>query len=156
MPKGIYDRSASNWQPRRADDSPVLVEKIRQLYESGLTITEVQRLVPGCKVQRVMEQHGIPRRRAIKRDQHGDRNHAWRGDDAGYQALHLRVQTERGKPQLCEWCGTTEGRMEWANISGDYADVNDYSRLCIRCHRTYDAARRAATGERTSPVRRSA
>jgi hypothetical protein len=81
----------------------------------------------------------------------------WRGDAAKYQALHIRVEAARGKPQHCSECGATKpGRYEWANLTGDYADVNDYARMCVSCHRRYDAARRAATGERTSPVRRSA
>lgn len=128
-----------------------LVQKIRELYESGLTIAEVQAQVSGCKVQNVMVRYGIPRRPAIKRDQAGAANHMWRGDAAGYQALHLRVAAERGKPSLCSWCGQTEGRFEWANISGRYEDTSDYERLCASCHRTYDARRRAATGRRTTP-----
>lgn len=134
---------------------PDLVAQIQRLYESGLTIAEVSdRVGPGCKVQLVMERYGIERRGRYKRNQRGVRNHGWRGDVAGYQALHLRVASARGKPMQCEWCGSTEERRyEWANLTGDYGDVNDYARLCVSCHRRYDAARRKATGKRTSSLR---
>lgn len=132
---------------------PDLIERIRSLYESGLTIAEVQRQVRGCKVQNVMVRYGIPRRACAKRNQRGEANHMWRGDDAGYQALHLRVAAARGKPSYCNWCGTTDGKFEWANLSGAYEDVNDYERLCASCHRFYDAARRRETGRRTMPTR---
>jgi hypothetical protein len=128
-----------------------LVETIRSLYESGLTIAEVQAQVKGCKVQHVMVRYGIPRRPMAKRNQRGDANHMWRGDEAGYQALHLRVASLRGKPSHCEWCGTTEGRFEWANLTGKYGDVADYERLCASCHKLYDAQRRRETGRRTMP-----
>jgi hypothetical protein len=106
-------------------------------------------------LQRLMPRHGIERRTAAKRDQQGERNHMWRGVDANYQALHLRVEVARGKPDLCACCDTTDPdvRYEWANLSGHYDDINDYARLCIACHRRLDARRRADLGRRTSPVR---
>ena len=64
-------------------------------------------------------------------------------NDAGYKALHLRVTKARGRPSLCDWCDETDPTegFEWANLSGNYGDVNDYVRLCVTCHRTYDANR---------------
>lgn len=132
------------------------VDKIRQLYESGMTVAEVQaEMGRGIKVYNVIHRLGIMRP-AVKRDQRGDKNSYWRAGDAGYQALHVRVQVARGKPSVCEACGATEGRFEWANLTGDYFDPNDYQRMCVRCHRAFDAERRRATGMRTSQVRRSA
>lgn len=131
-----------------------LVEQVRHLYESGMTIAEIQSSVSGIKVQNVMQRYGIARRPATERDQRGERNSSWRGDRAGCQALHLRVETVRGKPRECARCGATSGRMEWANLTGDYANTDDYQRMCVGCHRRYDAERRRATGTRTSPGRR--
>lgn len=134
--------------------SAELVEKVRSMYESGHTIAEIQAEVQGAKVQNIMRRYGIATRPAIKRDQRGEKNHMWRGDDAKYQALHLRVEAARGKPNRCARCWTTTGRFEWANRTGNYEDINDYVRLCVTCHRRYDLARRRATGRRTSPTRR--
>lgn len=158
MPKGIYDRSSSAWAPPpRKRDDPKLVAKVRELYEAGHTMREVADLagVTVKVLQRLMPQHGIDRRKAIPRNQTGERNSAWRGSEAKYQALHLRVESARGKPHRCSCCDTTDpaAKYEWANLSGHYEDINDYARLCIPCHRRLDARRRTAIGRRTSPAK---
>jgi hypothetical protein len=140
--------------------APELVAEVIRLYAGGLTQSEVA-VAAGLTqkvVWRLMLRHGIGSRPAAKREQSGPANHMWAGEAAGYQALHLRVEVARGKPARCGRCGTDDPtvRYEWANLTGQYADVNDYERMCLPCHRSFDAARRAATGERTSPVRRSA
>ena len=159
MPKGIYDRAASNWSPPPPAEYPAeLVTRVRELYESGLTMRETaEQAGTTVKVlQRLMPRNGIARRKAAKRHQLGHENHAWRGEDAGYQALHLRVESARGKPSLCERCGIADPKLryEWANLTGKYTYITDYERMCVSCHRQFDAARRAETGERTSPIRR--
>ncbi|MCE5291570.1 MAG: hypothetical protein LLG14_20350 [Nocardiaceae bacterium] len=133
-----------------------MVLKVREMYAAGHTIAEIQSQVSGAKVQNLMVRYGIERRSSAKRNQRGERNHMWRGSNAGYQALHLRVEAERGKPSCCVTCGTDDPdiRYEWANLTGNYADTSDFERMCVACHRVFDAARRAETGERTSPVRR--
>ncbi len=121
--------------------APELVARIASLYVSGLTQAEVAREagVTQKVVWRVMRRNGVQARVAAKRDQRGERNHMWRGDSAKYAALHLRVETARGKPSLCEDCGTRSAtRFEWANLTGNYADVNDYRRLCCSCHHKFD------------------
>lgn len=130
-----------------------IIATVRRLYlDEGKTVREVQNELPkGYKAQRIIERHIAERRPAIKRDQRGEKNHAWRGDAANYQALHLRVQQARGKPDLCAACEITEGRFEWANLTGTYTDVFDYIRLCVSCHRRFDADRRAKTGRMTRP-----
>jgi hypothetical protein len=150
VPKGVYPHT--HIKPKVYP--PEMVERVRSLYGEGLTIGEVAHAMGATPkvIYRLMTNHGIPRRKPAKRHQQGAANHAWRGDAAGYQALHLRVAAERGKPSCCEWCGKTDGRFEWANLTGDYADVNDYDRLCAACHRLYDAARRRETGRRTMPI----
>lgn len=136
---------------------PELVAEVRRLYESGLTRAEVQDAIgPGAKVENIMRRYDIESRPAIPRDQTGARNATWKGDAAGYQALHLRVEAARGKPSHCERCGLTDPatRYEWANLTGHYSDISDYERMCVSCHRRFDAERRERTGARTSPVRR--
>lgn len=148
MPKGHYDRSKSKWTPpaRKAYD-PALVNQVRELYDSGLTMREVAAEVGvGVKVlQRLMPRNGIVRRAAMPRDQTGARNGAWRGDDAGYAAMHERVEAARGRPARCQTCGAEPRWIDWANLTGRYEDVNDYAPMCRPCHRAYDAGRRAAS-----------
>lgn len=61
----------------------------------------------------------------------------YKGDNAKYSALHLRVQDRRGKATECEYCGGIEW-VEWANMTGRYEDTNDYQQLCRSCHTNYD------------------
>lgn len=135
------------------DYPPDIIATVADLYSGGMTVAEVQAVMPGYRVQTIIERYGIPTRAAIPRDQTGTRNGCWRGDDAGYQALHLRVENARGKPARCERCQLDDPtrRYNWANLTGRYHDVDDYERMCCPCHTAYDTARRALTGARTSP-----
>ena|SRR3990167_2183800 len=70
----------------------------------------------------------------------GENHPKWKGDKVGYSALHDYISYYKGQPKFCEGCGTeTAGRYEWANISGEYRrDLDDYLRLCKKCHFKYD------------------
>lgn len=70
----------------------------------------------------------------------GENNHEWKGEDVGYQALHDWIRKIKGTPKKCDFCRSTiEKKYEWANISKKYKrDVNDWKRLCSRCHAIYD------------------
>ena len=122
-----------------------LIEAIK-LYESGKTQAEIaehfgttQKAIHG-----LFRRNGYKCRKAFKRDQWGDSNHAWKGDEAGYQALHLRVENRRGKASehICARCAERIAD-DWANLSGNYVDPNDYAPMCRTCHRAYDEARRS-------------
>lgn len=65
----------------------------------------------------------------------GYKNVNWKGDGAGYHALHKWIYYYFGKPKSCEHCGETKKRMEWANLSYEYKrDRGDYVSLCKKCH----------------------
>lgn len=72
----------------------------------------------------------------------GEKNYLWKGENVGYSysGLHLWVSRWKGKPSLCEFCGTiTAKKYEWANIDHKYRRVlEDYIRMCTPCHRKYD------------------
>lgn len=62
----------------------------------------------------------------------------WAGN-TNYARLHKWIQRKLGKPSLCVFCGTSDGKFEWSNISGKYReDISDWQRLCIKCHRKFD------------------
>jgi len=67
-------------------------------------------------------------------------NPNWKGDKVGYQALHTWIRSRRGTPHKCEHCGRTDKKKyEWANISRKYKrEINDWIRLCTKCHREFD------------------
>ena len=84
----------------------------------------------------------------------GAANHAWKGDDVGYQGVHLWVRNQLGRPALCSECGTTTAkRFEWANISMEYMrDLTDWRRLCVSCHRKEGFARGEYKPRRSTPA----
>lgn len=84
-----------------------------------------------------LHHHGIL---DISKSQSRELNNNWRGNHVGYSACHYRVTKERGSPKICEICGTKEKRIyNWANLTGNYTDIYDYKRMCVSCHRKYDA-----------------
>lgn len=69
-------------------------------------------------------------------------NNNWKGDSAGYSAIHRWIHRKLGMPKLCENCGfsSENGRQfGWANLSHEYKrDLSDWMRLCISCHNKFD------------------
>ena len=70
-----------------------------------------------------------------------NRAYQWKGDKAGYGAIHRWVRKWKGKADHCEMCGDTgDRRYEWANVDGKYRRVlEDYIPMCCSCHTKYDS-----------------
>ena len=118
--------------------------EIRKLYTACLTQQEIADLLKTSQkvVWGFMKRHGIQARVAAKRDQRGERNSSWRGSDACYTAMHSRLYRSLGRPRKCAVCGACGvGRVyDWANMTGQYDDPDDYVRMCRSCHRKNDKA----------------
>lgn len=67
----------------------------------------------------------------------GENHPAWRGQQAGYHAMHRRVRLLRGDPTSCVF-GCSAKRYEWASMTGCYGDPNDYAQMCASCHKRFD------------------
>jgi len=63
-------------KPKR-EYSPVDIEHIKSLYYYGMTVSEIQAIMPGIKVQLVIARAGVETRPAVKREQRGQRNDSW-------------------------------------------------------------------------------
>jgi hypothetical protein len=128
------------------DSARIDIERLRDLYASGHSQDECAVLlgVSQKAVCKAMRRHGLVTRPAIKRDQWGDRNHMWKGDQATRYAMHVRLYKRFGQEPECSVCGTTDQSKwyDWANLTGHYEDINDYRRMCRSCHRQYDKRRR--------------
>lgn len=126
-------------------------------YNSGLTQEEVGHIygVSQRQIWKWFKRLGIKSRAQVKRNQWGANNSSWKGAEATYAAFHYRVQAVRGTPNFCEHCKSTDPqvRYEWASVSLKYDDVNDYIRLCKRCHIHYDGV--PAKSSATQRERRS-
>jgi len=114
---------------------------VRAAYADGQTQAEIaQTLGRSLRfVQGLFRRNGITPRIAAKRDQRGAKNARWKGDAAGYPAMHLRLYATRGRPFPCSVCGTTTARAyDWANLTGKFSDLTDYVPMCRSCHAKHD------------------
>ena len=69
-----------------------------------------------------------------------EKHHGWKGDDAGYSALHSWVARKKGpaKDYKCSECESIE-HLQWSNKDHKYRRVlGDWRVLCASCHRKYD------------------
>ena len=75
---------------------------------------------------------------------YGEENPSWKGDKAGYKAIHKWVGINKCKPENCEICGNPEyyenlGRFELSNITGKLIrDTNNFQWVHRSCHIKYD------------------
>lgn len=118
------------------------IEMISREYAAGRSVLSIADDIGRSRkyVQSVMKRAGIKPRVAKNTKQSGPLNPNWRGDDAGYDALHRRLYTRFGKPSSCAVCNTTEAkRFDYANLSGRYEDIEDYAPMCRSCHAIYDS-----------------
>lgn len=126
--------------------SGVDFEEAKKLYESGMTQCEISEKfgVTQKAIYSVFKRNNYKCRVAAKRSQHGDKNSYWKGSKATYAAYHKRVQSQRGKAFMCEKCGRDDNsiRYDWANITGNFDDTNDYQMLCRSCHFKMDEIKR--------------
>lgn len=117
-------------------------DKLNELYSSGMTKVEcAKELGVGRKVvENAMKRLGIKSRKAAKRFQIGESNHMWRGDSASMTNKHRRLYRAFGQPSKCDVCGTEDETKsyDWANLTGDYNNPQDFKRMCRSCHWKYD------------------
>ena len=74
-----------------------------------------------------------------------ENNPSWKGEDAGYSAIHAWMIRNYGNPHKCQVCnlkGKRVGRrwnIEWANRTGKFLrEKSDWIALCKRCHYAQD------------------
>lgn len=146
--------SAQRWKDKSQRDHlsrlrtiTIPIDTMRSLYAEGWSMRRIGALfgVKADTICRRMREYGIsPRSKGITGHHWNEEHHNWKGDEAGYQALHSRLHRRRGMPRHCEVCDTSNPSKtyDWANLTGRYEDIEDYKRMCRSCHRKYDAQRR--------------
>ena len=81
-------------------------------------------------------------RKSSSPNQKDQNNHNWKGDRAGYVAIHTWINRKLGKPDICEHCKSDNlfaYKIQWANKDHKYKrNLKDWIRLCSRCHKRYD------------------
>jgi hypothetical protein len=99
------------------------------------------RFVKGVSMDPILVDKSKKTRTGVKRDNgFGTKSSGWKGNKAGYRAVHLWLNLQYGKPNYCENCkDTKEQRYEWANKTGELLrERSNWERLCVRCHRIKD------------------
>lgn len=122
---------------------PPAKELLESLYhEKYMTQEEVGKHlgVSGKQIQIWFKKLGIKARKAAKRFQSGQMNSQWKNKNACYSACHNRVYAARGKARHCSICGRADGnsKYHWANLTGNYEDINDFAPMCVSCHHKHD------------------
>jgi hypothetical protein len=78
----------------------------------------------------------IKHRRKIGRV--GNKNGMWKGNDAGYNAIHIWINSHLIDHKLCRYCGS-KNNLHWSNKNHLYKRIkSDWQRVCAKCHRKYD------------------
>jgi len=80
---------------------------------------------------------------AYGNNQTGENNFNWKGDNTSKRNFHKWVESRKGKPMKCDVCGTTDAsRYDWSNKDHKYTrNLDDYTRMCRKCHYAYDKQR---------------
>lgn len=121
--------------------SQVDTDRLEAYYASGMTQLEIAPYfeVNQQTISKWFKKYAIKARVAKKRNQWGTANGSWKGDHAGYAAAHARLKVIKGSADHCEECGATgPGYYDWANLTGNYLDIEDYKQMCRSCHAKYD------------------
>lgn len=67
-----------------------------------------------------------------------ENNANWKGNKVSYSGLHNWVKRHLSHITKCQFCGTKKN-LHWANKNHTYLrNLNDWLRLCAKCHRNYD------------------
>ena len=128
--------------------------RIESMYNSFMTQEEIGKEL-GVHQRTIfyfMKKNGIKARVAAKRDQIGNKNQYWKGDKISYKGAHQRVRRDRGNPKKCIKCNTIDGKIEWASISKQHCDPNDYQAMCVPCHRKHDMNLRTEQIKKNCPI----
>lgn len=70
----------------------------------------------------------------------GEQANNWKKDEVGKGGVHFWIKKLLGKPKICEICKRKDKEnYDWSNKDHKYRrNLEDWQRLCRRCHRLYD------------------
>ena len=73
-------------------------------------------------------------------DNSNERHFNWKGNNAGYTALHIWVRKHKYNFGFCETCGKITKKLDLTNINNHQYTRNpdDYQYNCRNCHRQID------------------
>lgn len=136
MPIGIYKRTKEH------NKKISIAKKGKPAWNKGKKMSKEQKIKISSALlgRKLSKEHRLK----IGKSEKGEKHFAWKGENASYRAVHSWISKWKGKPKMCEMCGTIKNiTYHWANIDHKYRRVlDDYIRLCVKCHRKYDKIRK--------------
>lgn len=145
--KGQFVKGSNEWLGKK--HSQATREKLKLNHKGflGKKHTKEARLKISVGMQGMIfsKEHIDNLRKSHLNKNTGEQSASWKGNKAGYGAIHDWVRKWKGRPETCEKCGKsglTGRKIGWANIDHEYSRVLDeYIRLCVKCHREFDRKR---------------
>ena len=117
-------KSNSNWKGGRSSD-----EEYKKKYKHEWYVKH--RILKG-------REWSEERKATYSKSYAGVKHHSFKGDKAGYNAIHSWVNTYKRKPNNCEHCGAQK-KLQLANKDHKYSRaLDDYMYLCRSCHVKWD------------------
>lgn len=81
----------------------------------------------------------VAHRKKLSESEKGEKNHKWKGDNAGKLAMHSWVERQKGKASTHKCVDCNEQALDWSNVDHSYKRrLKDYSARCRSCHYRYD------------------
>lgn len=71
-----------------------------------------------------------------------------------YEHAHRQVFHKRGKANSCVW-GCQSKLYHWANLTGDYENIEDYASMCVSCHQLFDNSVAKTEGNTVAYIQRT-
>lgn len=87
------------------------------------------------------------RNRMIEKNNEGENNVKWKGQNISYKHIHGWMNKKYGKAFMCQFNPNHIGFFEWANLSGKYIrDRSDWIMSCHSCNIKMDNRKRDEKG----------
>lgn len=146
MPSGIYNHKLSrpNYHPSAETKKKISIAKLG-VPKSKEHIRNMSLSLRGMPSSRGMlgKKMSIETRMKQSDAHKGEKAYNWKGDNAGYAAIHSWVNKWKKRPDRCAACKEIK-KLDWANKDHKYRKIlEDYIALCKKCHRSYDKLRNA-------------
>lgn len=82
--------------------------------------------------------HSIESKKKMREAKIGEKNHNWKGENVGYQAIHWWILQKKPKPNLCEQCNQNEP-YDLSSKNHTYSrKLKEWEWLCRSCHSKND------------------
>lgn len=126
MSESAKNRCTDEWRAANKERLRTKIDdqKLIELYSSGSTQSECAEILNVSRkvISNAMKRLGVKARKAVKRNQIGDKNTSWKGKDASLGNKHKRLYRAFGQPSKCDMCGTEDESKsyDWANLTLEF------------------------------------